>query len=311
MDLTLVPRSNLHLKSPVIAASGTFGYGTEFASHADVNGLGAIICKGTTRLPRTGNEPLRLVNTPAGMLNAIGLQNIGVDAVADEKAPQWARMDVPVLVNVSGVSVEDYCEIARRLDGVAGIAGIELNISCPNIREGGVMFGTDARMAAEVTAAVRAMTELPLLVKLSPNVTDIVPIACAVEQAGADVISLINTVYAMSIDRRHREPAFANVTGGLSGPAVKPLALYLVYAVAAAVQVPVVGIGGIMSADDALEFMMAGASAVQLGTALLLNPTIWREVVADLQRWQTREGISNLQEIVGAANPDYKGKPAR
>jgi dihydroorotate dehydrogenase (NAD+) catalytic subunit len=311
METTLIPRTNLRLKNPVIAASGTFGYGTEFAARMDVSGLGAIVCKGTTRMPRAGNEPLRLAETPAGMLNTIGLQNIGVEAVVARQAPLWAILDVPVFVNVSGTSVEDCCDIVVHLNGVPGIAGVELNISCPNVKEGGVSFGTTARLASEVTAAVRLATPLPLMVKLSPNVSDIVEIACAVEEAGADAISLINTLYGMAIDTGRRAPVLANVTGGLSGPAIKPVALYMVYAVASAVSVPIVGLGGIMSAGDALEFLLAGASAVGLGTALMANPTSWRGVVNGLKRWQIREGIGCVEDMVGAANPAFKGKPAR
>jgi dihydroorotate dehydrogenase (NAD+) catalytic subunit len=311
MKIMLIPRTRLVLKNPVFAASGTFGYGTEFASRMDVSGLGAIVCKGTTRRPRAGNEPLRVAETPAGMLNTIGLQNIGVDAVVVQQAPQWMTLDVPVFVNVSGTSVEDCCDIVERLNGVPGVAGVELNISCPNVKEGGVAFGTSARLASEVTAAVRSSTTLPLVVKLSPNVTNIVEIACAVESAGADAISLINTLYGMGIDRKRRAPVLTEVTGGLSGPAIKPVALYMVYAVAAAVSVPIVGLGGISSADDALEFMLAGATAVGLGTALMANPTVWRDVVNGLAAWKTREGVGHLVEVVGAANPAFKGKPTR
>jgi dihydroorotate dehydrogenase (NAD+) catalytic subunit len=311
METTLIPRTNLRLKNPVIAASGTFGYGTEFAARMDVSGLGAIVCKGTTRLPRAGNEPLRLIETSAGMLNTIGLQNIGVEAVVALQAPLWATMDVPVFVNVSGTSVQDCREIVEHLNGVAGVAGVELNISCPNVKEGGVAFGTSARLASEVTAAVRAATSLPLMVKLSPNVSDIVEIACAVETAGADAISLINTLYGLAIDARRRIPALRNVTGGLSGPAIKPVALYMVYAVAGAVSVPIVGLGGILSTEDAVEFLLAGASALGMGTALMANPTSWRDVVNGLQHWQTHERIGQLADVVGAANPTFKGKPAR
>jgi dihydroorotate dehydrogenase (NAD+) catalytic subunit len=311
METTLIPRTNLRLKNPVIAASGTFGYGTEFAGRVDVSGLGAIVCKGTTRMPRAGNEPLRLAETPAGMLNTIGLQNIGVEAVVTQQAPLWATLDVPVFVNVSGTSVEDCCDIVAHLNEVPGVAGLELNISCPNVKEGGVAFGSTARLASEVTAAVRAATRLPLIVKLSPNVSNIVEIACAVEDAGADAISLINTLYGMAIDAGRRAPLLAPVTGGLSGPAIKPVALYMVYAVAGAVSVPIVGLGGIMSAEDAVEFLLAGASAIGLGTALMANPTSWRDVVNGLKRWQTREGVGRIEDIVGAANPAFKGKPAR
>jgi dihydroorotate dehydrogenase (NAD+) catalytic subunit len=311
MKTTLFPRTALVLKNPVIAASGTFGYGTEFASRMNVSGLGAIVCKGTTRWPRAGNEPLRLAETPAGMLNTIGLQNIGVEAVVAHQAPVWRSLDVPVLVNVSGTSVEDCCDIVALLNGVPGVAGVELNISCPNVKAGGVAFGTNAHLAAEVTAAVRATTLLPLMVKLSPNVSNIVDIACAVETAGADAISLINTVYGMGIDVNRRSPVLKHVTGGLSGPAIKPIALYMVYAVAAAVSVPIAGLGGIMSADDALEFLVAGATAIGLGTALMANPTAWRDVVNGLAAWQSREGVGSIADIVGTANPGFKGKPAR
>ncbi len=302
METLLIPRTGLRLKNPVIAASGTFGYGAEGYRPNDTTQLGAIVCKGTTRYPRRGNEPVRLVETPAGVLNAIGLQNIGVEAVVAEKAPQWMAMTVPVFVNVSGTSVDDYCEIVQHLDGVPGVAGIELNVSCPNVKQGGVAFGVDARSAAEVTSAVRGVTDLPLLVKLSPNVTDIRPIAVAVEEAGADAISLINTVYGMAIDSRRRHPVLASTSGGLSGPAIKPLALHLVYAVAEVVSIPVVGIGGILSADDAIEFMLAGARAVGLATALLADPSAWRRIVEGLAEWARRENIRDWSEIVGAAH---------
>ncbi len=306
VEVILTPRTGLRLKNPVIAASGTFGYGIECAAKNDISGLGAVICKGTTRQARTGNQPLRLTETAAGMLNAIGLQNIGVDAVVRDKAPLWAALDLPFLVNVSGTTVEDYADIVARLDGVPGVAGIELNISCPNVKEGGVAFGTDSRMAAEVTRAVRDVTDLPLMVKLSPNVSDIRPIASAVEEAGADAISLVNTVYGMAIDARHRRPLMPSVTGGLSGPAIKPLALYLVYQVAQEVSVPIVGLGGILRAEDAIEFLLAGATAVAVGTALMLDPTSWRNVVAGIDQWCRREGVHDLAEITGAANAGYK-----
>jgi dihydroorotate dehydrogenase (NAD+) catalytic subunit len=302
MDVLIAPRTGLRLQNPVIAASGTFGYGVEFAGRMDLSGLGALICKGTTRRPRTGNAPPRLVETPAGMLNAIGLQNIGVEAVIREKAPIWAGWSLPVLVNVSGTSVEDYVEIAALLDGVPGVAGIELNISCPNIHDGGAIFGVEAQSAAAVTRAVRQTTSLPLVVKLSPNVVDIRPIAAAVADAGADAISLINTVYGMTIDIGSRRPALAVASGGLSGPAIKPYALYLVYQAAQEVDIPIIGVGGILSADDAIEFMLAGATAVEIGTALLLDPTCWQRIVADLEEWRRREGVHAWSEIVGAAN---------
>jgi dihydroorotate dehydrogenase (NAD+) catalytic subunit len=307
MNVTLVPRTGLQLRNPVMTASGTFGYGIEFASHASLSGLGAIVCKGTTREPRTGNPPMRVWETAAGMLNAIGLQNVGIDAVVREKAPVWATWDVPVLVNVSGTSVEDYCYIATGLDGVGGVAGIELNISCPNVKEGGVAFGTDPRLAFDVTRAVRAVTSLPLLVKLSPNVSDIRSIASAVEEAGADAVSLINTVYGMAVDLKRRKPSLQSRSGGLSGPAVKPLALHLVYEVAQEVSIPIVGIGGIMTAQDALEFILAGATAVALGTALLVDPHAWRGVVDGIERWCRQEGMRDLSTLTGAANTNFRG----
>lgn len=311
MGIVIAPRTNLQLKNPVIAASGTLGYATESAARQELSGLGGLICKGTTRQPRPGNQPLRLRETAAGMLNAIGLQNIGVEAVIHDKAPVWRALQVPVLVNVNGTSIDDYCEIATLLDGVPGVAGIELNISCPNVKEGGIAFGADPRTSFDVTSAVRSVTDMPLIVKLSPNVRDITAIACAVENAGADAISLINTLYGMAVDSRQRRPALASTTGGLSGPAIKPVALYMVYHVAQAVQVPVIGIGGITSASDAIEFMMAGAAAVQLGTALLLDPTCWRQVVEGIERWCRREGLADVSEIVGVANSGYKKRAGK
>jgi dihydroorotate dehydrogenase (NAD+) catalytic subunit len=292
----------------VLAASGTFGYGVEFARKHSLEGLGALVCKGTTLEPREGNPPVRMAETPAGMLNAIGLQNIGVDAVVRDKAPIWATWRVPVLVNIAGSSIEENVEIARRLDGVPGVAGLELNISCPNVKAGGIAFGSDERMAAAVTRAVRDVSELPLVVKLTPNVTDIAVIARAVESAGADAVSLINTVYGMSIDQSRRTPLLANIHGGLSGPAVKPLALSLVYRVAQAVRVPIIGLGGIMSGRDAVEFLMAGASAVGVATLLLVEPDGWRRITQEIAEWCRDNGVRSLDEIVGAANAGYKAR---
>lgn len=294
-----------------MSASGVFGYGIEFAARMSLDGLGALVCKGTTLEPRTGNEPLRMVETPAGMLNAIGLQNIGVDAVVRDKAPVWANWSVPVLVNVSGTTIEEYVEIVRRLDGVAGVAGIELNISCPNVEQGGVAFGVDPVAAAAVTSSVRRESDLPLLVKLTPNVADIRSVAAAVEAAGADAVSLINTVYGIAIDSKRRGPVLAPTRGGLSGPAIKPYALHLVYEVAQEVTVPIVGLGGIMTGNDALEFLLAGASAVGLGTVLLADPTSWRRVTEELARRLEREGVRSLDEVVGAANGGFRTKKAR
>lgn len=308
MEITLAPRTGFTLKSAIIAASGTFGYGTEYASRKSLDGIGAVISKGTTRRPRTGNPPLRLAETPAGMVNAIGLQNIGVEAVIREKAPIWATWDTPVLVNVSGTSIDDYVEVVALLDRVPGVSGIELNISCPNVKEGGVAFGTSPRMARDVTAAVRAATSLPLVVKLSPNVTDIREIAVAVECAGADGISLVNTVYGMAMDTRSRKPLIANVYGGLSGPAIKPLALYHVYVVAQSVSIPVIGVGGIMNGEDAVEFLLAGASAVAMATLLLVDPDGWRSVLSGVESWLRQQGVRSLTEVIGAGNPGFKGR---
>ncbi|GAC1319306.1 MAG: hypothetical protein NVS2B16_06090 [Chloroflexota bacterium] len=250
---------------------------------------------------------MRLWETAGGMLNSIGLQNIGVDAVLRDKAPVWATWEVPVLVNVSGSTVQEYVEIVRRLDGAPGVAGIELNVSCPNIEAGGIAFGRSPDLLADVTRAVRAATGLPLIVKLSPNVEDIRCLARAAQDAGADAVALINTVFGMAIDVSKRSPALSNVMGGLSGPAIKPYALYFVYQAAQEVSIPVIGYGGIMSACDAIEFMMAGASAIGIATALLVNPRAGQVIVSGVETWCRREGLADIGEIVGAANPRFKG----
>lgn len=303
LSVNLAPRnpSGLTLRNPVAAAAGTFGYGTEYARIVDIQRLGAIFSKGTTLHPRRGAPPPRLTETPAGMLNAIGLQNPGVEQVIREKAPLWRRWQVPVVVNVAGESVDDYVAVAAALDGVAGVAGIELNISCPNVAAGGMIFGCDASMAAEVTRAVRAATTMPLIVKLSPNVTDIRPIAVSVAEAGADALSLINTLLGLSIDVQARRPRLGNRTGGLSGPAVRPLAVRMVYQVAGVVDLPLIGIGGISTLEDALEFIMAGASCVQVGTATFAQPRTMQTLIDDLEAWMEREGVRSIAEIVGAA----------
>ena len=276
LDLSVDLGRGLRLRGPVMVASGTFGYGFD-APGVDRAALGAIVTKGTTLAPRDGNAPNRIAETPSGMLNAIGLQNPGVDQVARVYAPIWASWDLPVIVNVAGDSIDEYVAVARRLDGVPGIAGLELNISCPNVSNG-LQFGVDSGLAAELTHAVRAVTRLPLLVKLTPNVTDIVAVARAVEDAGADAVSAINTYVGMSIDVRRRQPVLSRGSGGLSGPAIKPLALHAVWQVATAVRIPVIGIGGITTAGDALEFLLAGAAAVQLGTVNYVRPQAAREV---------------------------------
>ncbi len=313
LSVELAPRNlkqGLRLENPVMAASGCFGWGTEYARVMDVQRLGAIISKGTTLRPRRGNPMPRLTETPAGMLNAIGLQNIGVEKVATEKAPLWASWRVPVLVNVAGDDVDEFRECARILDGVPGVAGIELNVSCPNVRAGGAVFACDPYAAGEVTAAVRAATTLPLMVKLSPNVGDIVGIALAVEEAGADCISMINTLVGMKIDIRQRQPFLGNETGGLSGPAVRPVAVKMVYQVAQAVRIPIVGIGGIVTVEDALEFVMAGASAVQMGTAIFVDPTAPLGVIDGLAEFMEREGVCRIGDLVGVANERFLGGAA-
>ncbi|MBI4180837.1 MAG: dihydroorotate dehydrogenase, partial [Chloroflexi bacterium] len=256
------PRGLL-LANPVMTASGTFGYGTEDSHLFDVHKLGAIICKGTTLEPRDGNLQPRLAETASGMLNSIGLENIGVDALIKDKAPIWASWSIPVIVNIAGETVDDYARMAGKLEGVAGISGLEVNISCPNLKAGGADFGADFDTAAEVTVAVRKASSLPMIVKLTPNTTDIARVAVAVAEAGADAISLINTLKGMAIDITRRRPLLGNITGGLSGSAIKPVALYMVYEVAGAVDIPIIGCGGIATATDALEFIMAGASAIQ------------------------------------------------
>ena len=273
----------VRLKTPVMAASGTFGYGTEVPL-CDRAALGGMVSKGIFLEPRAGTPPPRIVETPSGMLNAIGLQGPGVDAVIRDYAPLWATWDFPVLVNVNGESADEYGELAARLDGVPGVAGLEINISCPNVREGGMFFGNDPGSAAAVTAAVRGRTRLPVWVKLTPAVTDIAAIARACEAAGADALSAINTFVGMSIDLHTRRPRLAFGTGGLSGPAIRPLALHLAHRAVSAVSIPVVGVGGIACAEDAMEFLLAGCRAVQVGTATFVDPNAIGRIVAGLRR---------------------------
>ena len=301
LSVQLAPKNNrgLLLANPVMTASGTFGYGIEFANVFDIQKLGAIVCKGTTLNPREGNPQPRIAETACGMLNSIGLQNIGVKALVKEKAPTWATWQVPVIVNIAGATIDEYAQVARELEGVAGISGIEINISCPNIKAGGAEFGAGPDSAAEVTAAVKAATSLPVLVKLTPNTADIVGVAKAVAGAGVDAISLINTLKGMAIDISKRRPLLGGIFGGLSGPAIKPIALYMVYEVAGAVEVPVVGIGGIATASDALEFIMAGASAVQVGTANFTNPKAPLEVLEGIEQYMQKEGIEDIAELIG------------
>ncbi len=300
-DLKVQIGKGLRLENPVMTSSGTFGYGIEYSQLFDIQRLGAIVCKGTTLKPRQGNKQPRLVETTCGVINSIGLQNIGVKAVIKEKAPIWAKWRVPVIVNIAGDTVEEYRELAIELDGVKGVSGLEVNISCPNVNAGGAAFGADPDCAKEVVKAVRAVTSLPILVKLTPNAADIVAVAKAVESAGANAVSLVNCFKGMAIDIQKRKLVIANGTGGLSGPAIKPLALALVYQVAGAVKIPVVGCGGITKAEDALEYLMAGASAVQVGSATFSNPRASLDVVEGIQSFMEKEGFKSLKEIIGAA----------
>ncbi|RWX51778.1 dihydroorotate oxidase B, catalytic subunit [Candidatus Electrothrix marina] len=290
---------SLALRNPVMTASGTFGYAREFANLVDLDRLGGIIVKGISLQPKPGNPPPRIVETACGMLNAIGLENVGVDRFITGKMPYLRKLSTPVVVNILGDSVEEYSEIARRLDGAEGVAALEVNISCPNVKKGGVAFGTVPEMAARVTEAVRRFTTLPLIVKLSPNVTDIVLMARAVADAGADAVSLINTLIGMAIDPVSRRPRLANVIGGLSGPAIKPVALRMVWQVAQAVSLPVIGIGGITTAADALEFLLAGASAVQVGTANFYDPSAAENIVQGLNDYLQEQGEDRLVDIIG------------
>lgn len=291
---------SLELKNPVMTASGTFGYGTEYADFMDINRLGAIIVKGTTLNPRQGNAYPRMAETPSGMLNAVGLQNKGVDYFVDHIYPEVRKFQTNVIVNVSGSSIEDYAQCASIINTLDDIPAIELNISCPNVKQGGMAFGVNPESAAQVVSAVRKAYDKTLIVKLSPNVTDITEIARAVEGAGADSVSLINTMLGMAIDAEKRKPILSTITGGMSGPAVKPVALRMVWQTAKAVKIPVIGLGGICSATDAIEFLLAGASAIQIGTANFIDPSISEKVVDGIEDYLKRHNFNSVQEIIGA-----------
>jgi dihydroorotate dehydrogenase (NAD+) catalytic subunit len=310
IDLTVDLGRGLVLPNPILVASGTFGYGVEYGDVVDVDRLGGICCKGTTLKARVGNPTPRVTETPGGMLNSIGLQNPGVDAVIAKYAATWTGWRTPVIVNVAGESVEDYVEVARRLDGVPGVAGIELNISCPNVGAGGLQFAIDAGAAGEVTAAVRAVTDLPLLVKLSPNVADIRPIARAIADAGADALTAINTLSGIAVAPGRTRPLLGNTYGGLSGPAVKPVALRIVFEAAQAVDIPIVAIGGITDLTDVLDFLAVGAVAVQVGTAIFADPTLPVRLVDELAAECRRRGIGSHRDLVGTALPTRPGAPS-
>jgi dihydroorotate dehydrogenase (NAD+) catalytic subunit len=293
---------SLQLRNPVMTASGTFGWGHEYAKLADLTRLGAIVVKATTLRPRPGNKPPRVTETAAGMLNAIGLQNPGVDKVIKEKLPALRRFGTPIVVNIAGDTFDDYAQVATRLTESRLVDALEINASCPNCAEGGMLFGLDAPMLSELVRTVRAATDLPLIAKLSPNVTDIVPLARAAVGAGADALSLINTLIGIAIDVERRAPKLGNITGGLSGPAIRPVAVRMVWQVAAAnLGVPIIGMGGIMSGKDALEFILAGANAVAVGTGTFIEPSTCNTVLAEIEAYCTRHRVASLQELVGAA----------
>jgi dihydroorotate dehydrogenase (NAD+) catalytic subunit len=289
----------LRLRNPVMTASGTFGYGEEYAPYVDLSRLGAIVVKGLSLKPRMGNPPPRIVETPCGMLNAVGLQNVGVNVFIREKLPFLAQFDLPVIANIFGESVEEYVKVAEILSQASGVHGLEVNISCPNVKRGGIAFGANPDMAADVTRRVKASTDLPVIVKLTPNVTDITEIAESVEAAGADAISLINTITGMSVDIERRVPHLRNITGGLSGPAIKPVALRMVWQVIQRVSVPVIGLGGIMTARDALEFLIVGARAVQVGTAHFIHPHAAIDILEGIEDYLEQHQFDDINQLIG------------
>ena len=289
----------LRLRNPVMTASGTFGYGEEYAPYVDLNRLGAIVVKGLSLKPRMGNPPPRIVETPCGMLNAVGLQNVGVNAFIREKLPFLTQFDLPVIANIFGESVEEYVKVAEILSQASGVHALEVNISCPNVKKGGIAFGANPDMAADVTRRVKASTDLPVIVKLTPNVTDIAEIAESVEAAGADAISLINTITGMSVDIERRGPHLINITGGLSGPAIKPVALRMVWQVIQRVSVPVIGLGGIMTARDALEFLIVGARAVQVGTAHFIHPHAAIDILEGIEDYLEQHQFDDINQLIG------------
>ncbi len=291
----------LKMKNPVTTASGTFGFGPEYAPFVDLNRLGAIVVKGTTLEPRRGNPTPRIAETPAGILNCIGLQNPGVDYFIEKSLPYLRQYNTPVIVNIAGNSLDDYAEVTRRLSAAEGVSAIEVNISCPNVKQGGMIFGTRCTMASEVIRVVRQNTRMPVIAKLSPNVTDIVEIARGVAEAGADALALINTLLGMKIDVYSRKPVLGNIMGGLSGPAIRPVAVRIVWQVAQAVNLPILGMGGIMTAEDALEFILAGATAIAVGTANFVNPRATMDILDGIEKYVKDYGVKDINELVGAA----------
>ena len=293
------------LKNPVLTASGTFGYGDDVPELVDVNRLGGIVTKSLSRKPRAGNPPVRVVETASGMLNSIGLANIGVDRFIAEKLPKLRLFSTAVIANIAASSIDEYCDVLSLLEREEGIAGYEINVSCPNVKEGGLSFGTSPMLTAEITKRLRALTKKTLILKLTPNVTQISEFARAVEAEGADGVSVINTVIGMAVDIRKRTPKLATVTGGLSGPAIKPIALAKVYEVSRAVKIPVIGIGGIMTAEDAIEFMMVGAAAVQVGTANFVNPAAGVTIAEGIRRFCEEQNISRVTELTGSLKVEH------
>lgn len=306
VDLEVDAARGLRLKNPVLTASGTFGQGVEYAELIDVSRLGAIVNKGTTVLARPGNPQYRISETPSGILNSIGLENPGAQGVIRKYAKAWRELGVPVIVNVAGYSVDDYVTVVGAFAGITGVVAYELNISCPNVR-GGMLFGFDPDLAGAVTAAVKQETDLPVIVKLTPNAPDVVAVARAIEQAGADGLTAINTVLGMRIDVRKRRPVLGTGSGGLSGPAIRPIAVHITYQVAQAVSIPVIGAGGVTCAEDALEFLMAGASAVQVGTATFADPEAPLKVIEGLAAYVRANGLSSIREVIGIALPAGHG----
>ena len=302
VDLAVDAARGMRLKNPVLTASGTFGQGVEYAELIDVSRLGAIVNKGTTVLARPGNPQYRIAETPSGILNSIGLENPGAAGVAKKYAKAWAQLGVPVIVNVAGYSVDDYVTVVSEFAGIASVVGYELNISCPNVK-GGMLFGFDPDLAGQVTAAVKQETDLPVIVKLTPNAPDVVAVARAIEEAGADGITAINTVLGMRIDTTKRRPILGTGSGGLSGPAIRPIAVHITYQVAQAVSIPIIGAGGVTSAEDALEFLMAGASAVQVGTATFADPLAPLKVIEGLAAYVLANGLASIRDVIGIALP--------
>jgi dihydroorotate dehydrogenase (NAD+) catalytic subunit len=307
MDLS-VQIGSLHLRNPLMAASGCYGYGVEYADAVDLSSLGAVVSKGLFLKPREGHPPERIVETPSGMLNAIGLQGIGVHRYITEKLPELRRLGATNIINICGSTLDEYVELARILSDAEGVHALELNISCPNIKEGGITFGCSLHGTFDVVSAVKKVTHLPVIPKLTPNVTDVASIAKAAEEAGADAVSLVNTFLAMAIDVETRRPKLSNIVGGLSGPAIRPIAVRMVYECRRAVKIPVIGMGGIACANDVLEFMLAGAAAVQVGTANFVDPFIWSKLVDGIEEYMQRHRMTRLADLVGSIDTSTREK---